>query len=113
MLSELLSRPNAEGVLENALAYAATLLGADVNAYAVMRRAPGQDKVTAVFGYPRALIGLVLSGPWSSMRPRVLAEGSKELYAANSPEVQKALDAAGIVKAVETALGTPSAVKLA
>ena len=106
MLSELLARPNAEGVLENALAYAATLLGGDVNGYAVVRRGQGQgiqgqgqDKVTAVFGYPRALIGTALNGPWSSMRPRVLPEGSQELYAANAPEIHKALDAAGMREA--------------
>lgn len=126
MLSELLARPNAEGVLENALAYAATLLGGDVNAYAVTRRSQSpdsaaqtkaaqtngaqnltaqnmtaqnmaaQDRVTAVFGYPRALIGTALSGPWSSMRPRVLPNGSAELYAVNPTETHKALDAAGM-----------------
>ena len=94
VLAELLSRPSAEGVLENALAYAATLLGGNVNGYAVVRR--GQDKVAAVFGYPRNLIGTALSGPWAAMRPRVLSDGSSELYEANAPELHKVLDAAGM-----------------
>ncbi|AAF11128.1 HD-GYP domain-containing protein [Deinococcus radiodurans R1 = ATCC 13939 = DSM 20539] len=94
VLAELLSRPSAEGVLENALAYAATLLGGNVNGYAVVRR--GQDKVAAVFGYPRSLIGTALSGPWAAMRPRVLSDGSSELYEANAPELHKVLDAAGM-----------------
>ncbi|MGX9687143.1 HD-GYP domain-containing protein [Deinococcus wulumuqiensis] len=94
VLAELLSRPTAEGVLENALAYAATLLGGHINGYAVVRR--GQDKVAAVFGYPRTLIGTAMSGPWAAMRPRVLSDGSSELYEANAPELHKVLDAAGM-----------------
>lgn len=94
VLAELLSRPSVEGVLESALAYAASLMGGHANGYAVMRR--GQDKVTAVFGYTRSLIGTALSGPWAAMRPRVLSEGTKELYEANPPEMHKTLDAAGM-----------------
>lgn len=94
VLTELLARPSAEGILENALAYASTLLGDHVNGYAIVRR--GQDKVVAVFGYPRSLIGTVLSGPWAAMRPRILSEGSSELYESNASEVHKILDAAGM-----------------
>ncbi|MDO4244796.1 MAG: HD-GYP domain-containing protein [Deinococcus sp.] len=94
VLTELLARPSAEGILENALAYASTLLGDHVNGYAIVRR--GQDKVAAVFGYPRSLIGTVLSGPWAAMRPRILSEGSSELYESNASEVHKVLDAAGM-----------------
>ena len=94
VLTELLARPSAEGILENALAYASTLLGDHVNGYAIVRR--GQDKVAAVFGYPRSLIGTVLSGPWAAMRPRILSEGSSELYESNASEVHKILDAAGM-----------------
>ncbi len=94
VLGELLARPSVEGVLENALVYAARLLGPQVKGFAVIRR--GQDRVAAVLDYPRSLIGLNLSGPWAAMRPRLLSDGSSELYESNSSELQKQLDAAGM-----------------
>ena len=96
VLSELLARPNAESVLESALAYAAHLLGGQINGYAVVRRSRDRDRLSAVFGYPRALLGLSLSGPWASMRPRLLTDGTRELYESNPPELHKPLDAAGM-----------------
>ncbi|MDO4264777.1 MAG: phosphohydrolase, partial [Deinococcus sp.] len=94
VLADLLGKPNAEGLLEGALAHAAQLLGGSVKGYAVLRR--GQDVVTAVHGYPKSLVGLGLSGPWAQMRPRLLADGSRELYSMNTPEVVRQLDAAGM-----------------
>ncbi|WP_345450418.1 HD domain-containing phosphohydrolase [Deinococcus aluminii] len=94
VLADLLARPTPEGILEGALAHAVTLLGGEAQGYAVLRR--GQDHVAAVFGYPRSLVGTVLSGPWTGMRPRLLADGSRELYGLNLPEVQTRLDQAGM-----------------
>lgn len=94
VLADLLSRPTPEGVLEGALAQAVTLLGGQAQGYAVLRR--GQDRVAAVFGYPRPLIGTALSGPWANMRPRLLTDGSRELYGLNPPEVVTLLDQAGM-----------------
>ncbi|WP_261664384.1 HD domain-containing phosphohydrolase [Deinococcus sp. Marseille-Q6407] len=94
MLADLLGRPNVEGLLEGALAHAAQLLDSPAKGYAVLRR--GQDVITAVHGYPRSLIGLSLSGPWAQMRPRLLADGARELYSMNTPEVVRQLDAAGM-----------------
>lgn len=71
VLTELLARPTAEGILEGALAHGASLLGGGVQGYAVLRR--GEDHVSAVCGYPKTLVGTVLSGPWTGPRPRVLA----------------------------------------
>lgn len=94
VLADLLGKPNVEGVLEGALAHAAQLLGGSVKGYAVLRR--GQDVLTAVHGYPKSLVGLSLSGPWAQMRPRLLADGPRELYSMNTPEVVRQLDAAGM-----------------
>lgn len=94
VLADLLARPSVEGVLEGALAHAATLLGGQVQGYAVLRRNP--DRVAAVFGYPRTLISTPLQGPWTGTRPRLLSGGSRELYEQNPPEVQVQLDEAGL-----------------
>lgn len=94
VLADLLSRPTVESVLEQALSYAAALLGEDVKGYAILRR--GQDKVAAVYGYPRSLCGQIVSGPWASMRPRLLTDGTRELYELNPPELHKAFDEAGM-----------------
>ncbi|WP_189063121.1 MULTISPECIES: HD-GYP domain-containing protein [Deinococcus] len=94
VLADLLSRPSLEGILEGALSYAATLLGGNAQGYAVVRR--GQDRVAAVFGYPKDLMGAALSGPWSGMRPRVLADGTRELYEQNGPEAAALLDSCGM-----------------
>ena len=104
VLTDLLVRPNPEGMLEAALAHAVTLLGGEAQGYAVLRR--GQDRVAAVFGYPKSLIGTALSGPWVSARPRLLTEGSRELYALNPPEVGVLLDQAGM-RAVRLTLILP------
>lgn len=94
MLNDLLARPTVEGVLEQALVHASQLLGDQIKGYALLRR--GQDKVVAVFGYPRSLVGLALQGPWASMRPRILADGTREVYEANPDEVHAQLDEAGM-----------------
>ncbi|MFC6591060.1 HD domain-containing phosphohydrolase [Deinococcus lacus] len=94
VLGELLSRTSIEGLLEGALAHAATILGGTVKGYAVLRR--GQDQVVAVHGYPKTLVGLSLAGPWAQMRPRILTDGSKELYEKNPSSVYAQLDAAGM-----------------
>lgn len=94
VLADLLSRPTQEGILEGALGYAITLMGGNMQGYAVVRR--GQDRVAAVFGYPKPLIGTALSGPWATMRPRVLADGSRELYELNPPEIQEVLTNCGM-----------------
>ena len=94
VLSDLLARPNLEGVLEGALAYAAQLLGGSVSGYAVIRR--GQDRISAVYQYPKTLIGTALSGPWSAMRTRVLADGTREVFETNSPEIQEMLHNSGM-----------------
>lgn len=95
MLADLLARPGTRGVLEGALAHASALLGGEMRGYAVLRRG-GQDRVAAVSGYPRSLVGSALAGPWTGTRPRLLTEGSREVYALNPPEVQAALDEAGM-----------------
>lgn len=94
VLTDLLGKPNVEGLLEGALAYAAQLLGGSVKGYAVLRR--GQDIVTAVHGYPTTLVGTALAGPWAQMRPRILADGPRELYSMNPQDVVQQLDAAGM-----------------
>lgn len=94
VLADLLSRPSLEGILEGALGYAITLMGGNMQGYAVVRR--GQDRVAAVFGYPKGLIGTALSGPWATMRPRVLADGTRELYELNPPEIRDLLDTCGM-----------------
>ncbi|WP_026332427.1 HD-GYP domain-containing protein [Deinococcus apachensis] len=94
VLADLLARPSLEGVLEGALAHAVTLLGGQAQGYAVWRR--GQDRITAVFGYPKSLIGTPLQGPWARPRVRLLTGGGRELYELNPPEVQAQLDAAGL-----------------
>lgn len=93
-LAELLARPTQEGILEAALTYAAALLGAQVSGYAVVRR--GQDRIAAVYGYSRALLGTELSGPWATMRTRVLSDGARELYDLNAPEIQALLTESGM-----------------
>ncbi|BDP41969.1 phosphohydrolase [Deinococcus aetherius] len=100
VLTELLARPTAEGILEGALAHGASLLGGGVQGYAVLRR--GEDHVSAVCGYPKTLVGTVLSGPWTGPRPRVLAGGSRDLYEQNPPEVQARLDEGGLRDAART-----------
>lgn len=104
VLSELLARPTVEGVLEQALAHAAYLLGDQIKGFAVLRR--GQDKVSAVYAYPRSLMNLTLQGPWASMRPRILTDGTRELYEANAEEVHKVLDDAGM-RSVPVSLVVP------
>lgn len=104
VLTDLLSRPTVEGVMEQALAHAATLLGENVKGYAVVRR--GQDRVVAVYGYPRSLVGLILSGPWAAMRARILSDGSRELYESNPAELHAKLDEAGM-QAVPLSLVVP------
>ncbi|GAA5502251.1 hypothetical protein Dxin01_01994 [Deinococcus xinjiangensis] len=94
VLSELLARPSVEGIMENALLRSAHLLGGNINGFAVLRR--GQDKVVAVYGYPRSLVGQNLSGPWTAQRPRILSDGAAELFEANSPDLQRQLDSAGM-----------------
>nr|WP_221283955.1 HD domain-containing phosphohydrolase [Deinococcus humi] len=101
VLNELLARPTHEGVLEGALSYASFLLGGNLRGYALTHRAQGQDRaapdrVAAVFGYPKALVGTPLSGPWASLRTRVLSDGSRELYEANPPELHGVLDTCGM-----------------
>lgn len=94
VLNDLLARPSLEGILEGALAHASTLLGGDMRGYAILRR--GQDKVAGVSGYPRALIGTALSGPWGAMKPRMLSDGARELYESNPAELHSTLDTCGM-----------------
>ncbi|WP_415787497.1 HD-GYP domain-containing protein, partial [Deinococcus saxicola] len=116
VLNDLLARPTHEGVLEGALSHASFLLGGNLRGYAVTHRAQGQDRaaqdrapqdraapdrsaqdrVAAVFGYPKALVGTPLSGPWATLRTRVLSDGSGQLYAANPPELHGILDTCGM-----------------
>lgn len=93
-------------MLESALSHASVLVGGDVRAYAVLRRSQGQDRVAAVFGYPKMLIGTPLSSPWSTLRTRVLTDGSRELYGANPPELHGTLDSCDM-RAVTLALVVP------
>lgn len=106
VLADLLARPNTRGVLEAALAHACGLLGGEARGYAVLRRAAqdrgGPDRVAAASGYPKSLVGTLLAGPWSGTRPRLLEAGSREVYALNPPEVQAALDEAGLRDAAVT-----------
>ncbi|MFC4636820.1 HD-GYP domain-containing protein [Deinococcus hohokamensis] len=94
VLSDLLARPTLEGILEGALSQGSALLGGDWRGYAILRR--GQDRVAGVYGYPKALIGTPLSGPWAPMKPRVLSDGARELYEANPPELHATLDTCGM-----------------
>ena len=99
MLTELLSKPTQEGVLDGALTHAASLmgsqlLGGQVRGLGIVRR--GSDRVGAVLGYPRELLGTDIAGPWSTGRARLLSDGSRELYAANTPEITSAFDRAGM-----------------
>jgi HD domain len=104
VLSELLSKPTLENVLEGALTHAAVLLGGYVRGLGILRR--GQDRVGAVLGYPRDLLGMTLSGPWSTGRMRLLEGGARELYDANGPELAATFDAAGM-RAVGLSLVVP------
>ena len=94
LLAELLTRPTPEGLLENALSQVALRVGGDVKGYAVLRR--GQDRVVAVLLYPRRLVGLSLSGPWTATRPRLTTSGSSELYAMNDEGLHAQFDEAGM-----------------
>jgi len=94
VLTDLLARPSSGSILERALAHGATLLGGDVNGYAVLRRGP--DRVIAVLGYPATLIGTPLSGPWAGTKPRLLKDGTREIYEMNTTDVQEQLDACGM-----------------
>ncbi|SMB93802.1 HD-GYP domain, c-di-GMP phosphodiesterase class II (or its inactivated variant) [Deinococcus hopiensis KR-140] len=94
VLSELLARPSSGSILERALTHALTLLDDQANAYAVLRRGP--DRVVAVVGYPQSLIGTPLSGPWAGSKPRLLRDGTREIYEMNTTDVQEQLDACGM-----------------
>ena len=104
LLSELLSTPTVEGILEAALKTALELVGGEGKAYAVLRL--GQDRVAAVKGYERDLLDLTLTGPWAAGRARVTSDGSAEVFAVNPPEVCAKLDAAGM-REVKTSLVAP------
>ena len=93
LIAELLSRATPEGLLDNALSQVAARIG-DVKGYAVLRR--GQDKVAAVLLYPRKLVGLSLSGPWTAARPRLTTNGASELYAMNDEALHLQFDEAGM-----------------
>lgn len=94
MLGDLLTKSNQKNVLEGALSYAAVLLGGQVRGMGILRR--GQDEVGAVLGYPRDLLGVLLSGPWATGRMRLLEGGARELYEANGPELVPVFDQAGM-----------------
>lgn len=93
VLTELLSRPTPQGILEGTLKHGARLLGGEVKGYAVLRQ--GEDRIHAVLGYPRSLLGLALVGPWSAMRTRILSD-NRELYQMNPVELHPSLDEAGL-----------------
>ncbi|WP_407538175.1 HD domain-containing protein [Deinococcus radiomollis] len=94
VLGDLLAKPTQESVLSASLSHAAALLGGQVRGLGILRR--GQDRVGAVMGYPRELIGVELSGPWSAGRTRLLEGGARELYEANGPELAPLFDGAGM-----------------
>jgi HD domain len=94
VLGDLLAKPTQESVLESTLTYAAALLGGHVRGIGLLRR--GQDRVGAVLGYPRDLLGVVMSGPWSAGKMRLLEGGARELYDANGPELAPLFDSAGM-----------------
>ncbi len=94
VLGDLLAKSNQKNVLEGALSYAAVLLGGQVRGIGILRR--GQDEVGAVLGYPRDLLGVLLSGPWATGRMRLLEGGARELYEANGPELVSVFDQAGM-----------------
>lgn len=94
LLAELLNRPTPESLLENALSQIAARIGGEVKGYAVLRR--DQDRVVAVLLYPRRLVGLSLSGPWSAARPRLTTTGTTELYAMNDKALHSQFDEAGM-----------------
>ncbi|WP_034383813.1 HD domain-containing phosphohydrolase [Deinococcus sp. YIM 77859] len=106
VLGDLLARPDPESLLQGALAHAVALLDGQAQGYAVLRRS--QDRVAAVFGYPETLVGLALQGPWAGARPRLLTDGSRELYSLNPPEVREQLDRAGL-RSVSLTLVVPLA----
>ena len=93
LIAELLSRHTPEGLLDNALSQLALRLG-NVKGYAVLRR--GQDRVAAVLLYPRRLVGLSLSGPWTAARPRLTSSGASDLYAMNDELLHLQFDEAGM-----------------
>ncbi|WP_425147242.1 HD-GYP domain-containing protein [Deinococcus sp.] len=99
VLADLLTKPTQEGVLDAVLSHAALLMGSQqfggqVRGLGMLRR--GADRVAAVLGYPRELLGQEIGGPWASGRARLLSDGSRELYAANGPETATLLDRAGM-----------------
>lgn len=94
VLGDLLAKTAPENVLEVSLTHAASLLGGHIRGLGVMRR--GQDRVGAVLGYPRDLLGVALSGPWAAGRMRLLEGGARELYDANGPELAPLFDTAGM-----------------
>ncbi len=104
VLGDLLAKPTQENVLDGALAYSAVLLGGQVRGLGILRR--GQDRIGAVMGYPRDLIGVQLSGPWSAGRVRLLEGGARELYEANGPELTPRFDTAGM-RSVSLSLVAP------
>ena len=104
VLGDLLAKPNQKNVLEGALSYSAALLGGQVRGLGVLRR--GRDEVGAVLGYPRELLGVLLSGPWATGRMRLLEGGARELYETNGPELAPVFDQAGM-RSVSLSLVVP------
>ncbi|WP_424951196.1 HD-GYP domain-containing protein [Deinococcus sp.] len=104
VLGDLLAKPTQESVLDGSLLHAAALLGGQIRGLGILRRGP--DRVGAVMGYPRELLGVSLSGPWSAGRMRLLEGGARELYESNGPELAPLLDNAGM-RAVGLSLVVP------
>lgn len=93
-LSDLMRSNSRQEVLEGALAHAATLVPQKCKGFAVLRQ--GSDVISAVMDYPADLVGLVVNGPWTQGKTRLLSEGSKDLYNTNHQEIVRHLDQAGM-----------------
>lgn len=94
VMSAMLSRTSMEGVLHNALDYAVKILDGNARGFAILQH--GQDEISAVYGYTRDLVGLKVRGPWANMSARILSDGSREFYDANTSEQHGYFDAAGM-----------------
>ncbi|MBB6100062.1 HD-GYP domain-containing protein (c-di-GMP phosphodiesterase class II) [Deinobacterium chartae] len=93
-LSELVASRNLESLLTATLVYAIQVAPTATRGYAVVRE--GTDRVAAVAGYGREMIGLELTGPWNGGMARVATNLAAELFQPNSPEVRAKLASLGL-----------------
>jgi HD-GYP domain-containing protein (c-di-GMP phosphodiesterase class II) len=102
---DLVAARSPKALLEAAITHALTLSPAATKAWAVLRER-GTDRIAAVQGYGRELVGLELVGPWVDGAPRVSTNVTGDLFQPNLPEVRARLAASGL-REVRSAIVVP------